>query len=562
MLSRTLLTLTLAVAATTAWPAPAAPEADLPPQPHQQRLTILHTSDLHGALLPHDDLRAQPRDGSLAQVATLVRQIREQVAHQVLLLDSGDTIQGTPLEHFVTVRWGRPSPTLTAMNRIGYQAMAVGNHEFNFGLQVLRRAERTAAFPLLAANIVEENGGGPAFTPFRVLAIDGLRIGVLGLTTPHVPSWEVPEHYRGLRFEAMDEAARRWVKVLRSEQHCDLVVVLAHTGFEVHPVTGEAKGTELEDFAWRLAHVPGIDVLLAGHSHQAIAPLELAGTVVSQPRSSARILTRIDLDLERGGDGWRVAGWQGENLPTAAVAADPAIVADFAAARQEVLTALSATLTHTSEPIGVSRCRLEDCAALDLIHAVQLEATGAELSLAAILSDRTPDLPAGPLDWHWVHALYVYPNTPVVVQVSGQQVKDILEHAARFYAGLDCPTEGPCTLLTDPKILHFNVDTMAGVSYRIDPTRPEGDRIRDLRRDGRPLHLHGQFTLACNNFRAAGGGDYPHLAEAERVWTSATEMTELIGAYLERFEEWHPSIDSNWWIGPDLRGEKPLSGRP
>ncbi|HHQ48232.1 MAG TPA: hypothetical protein ENK19_05040, partial [Acidobacteria bacterium] len=130
-------------------------------QPARQHLTVLHTSDIHGSVLPFDDARNRPADGSLAQVATLVKEIREKAHDPVLLLDSGDTIQGTPLEQFVDVRWGEPSPTIAAMNAMGYQAMAVGNHEFNFGLEVLRRAERQAHFPFLSANSVEAATGEP-----------------------------------------------------------------------------------------------------------------------------------------------------------------------------------------------------------------------------------------------------------------------------------------------------------------------------------------------------------------------------------------------------------------
>ncbi len=527
-----------------------------------QRLTLLHTSDLHGSVLPWDDFQNQPADGSLAQVATLVGQIRSEAAGTVLVLDSGDTIQGTPLEQFPHVRWSEPSPTIAAMNLIGYDAMAVGNHEFNFGLKVLRRAEKQADFPFLSANTIDSATTEPAFPTHMVIEADEVRVGIIGLVTPNIPGWERPEHYRGLEFRAMDEVAREQVRVLRKEKGCDLVVVLAHTGFEKDPDDESSSGTDHEDFAWRLAQIPGVDVLLTGHTHNDIPPRKVGEAIVAQPRARARLLTRIDLDLERRDDGWRIASWEGRNLPLKGVKPDSAIETSMTALHRRVSETLDGPVGLVGQPMSVAGCRLHDCAALDLIHQVQLEASGADLSLASLLTDRTPNLEAGPVTWRWIYAFYVYPNTLVKVAVTGAEVKDILEHSARYYNGLDCDPDGGCTLLTDPTIPHYNVDTMAGVSYRVDPTQPVGHRIRDMRFRGRAIDLHNIFTLVCNNYRAAGGGGYPHLAEADTVWRSSEEMTDLIGDFIEKSGSWQPEIDNNWWIGPTMTAERTTAVTP
>ena len=527
-----------------------------------QHLTLLHTSDLHGQVLPFDDARNMPARGSLTQVAAVVEAIREESNHPVLLLDSGDTLQGSPLEQFAHVTWGEPSPTIEAMNRIGYQAMAVGNHEFNFGLDLLRGAENQADFPFLSANTIDERTGKPAFPPYLVIEAGPVRVGILGLITPNIPGWEQPAHYRGLRFEPMDEAARRWVPVLRGKERCDLVVVLAHTGFENDLETGRPNGTEYENFGWRLSGVEGIDVLLTGHAHDDIEPAMVNTAIVSQPRARARIVTRIDLWMSPDGERWSIDHWEGVNLPVNDVVGDQQLAEVFAPLHARLTRALEEPITSTTDPVSVSGCRMVDCAAVDLFHAVQLAVSGADLSLASLLTDRTPDLPAGPVTWRWIYSFYVYPNTLVKVAATGAEIKDILEHAARYYSGLECAPDRGCTLLTDASVPHYNVDTMAGVSYRVDPTQPVGHRVRDLRIHGRVIDLHQEFTLVCNNYRAAGGGGYPHLAEADPVWRSSDEMTDLIGDFIERSGAWEPEVDNNWWIGPALTAERAQAATP
>jgi 2',3'-cyclic-nucleotide 2'-phosphodiesterase/3'-nucleotidase len=343
---------------------------------------------------------------------------------------------------------------------------------------------------------------------------------------------------------------------------CDLVVVLAHTGFERDLATGASIGTEIEDFAWRLTRIPGIDVLLTGHTHSNIPPRRINGVITSQPGARARYLTRIDLDLRKTLEGWRIVNWDGANLALADIAPDPHITQPAEELHSRVANALDAPIAEVSEPVSVAGCRLRDCTALDLIHNVQLEASGADLSLASLLTDRTPDLPEGQVTRRWVYSLYVYPNSLVKVAVTGAEVLDILEHAARYYNGLDCSGHNGCTLLTDPTIPHYNVDTMAGVSYRVDPTGPVGHRVRDVRINGRAIDTNHVFTLVCNNYRAAGGGGYPHLPEAEVVWQSSAEMTELIGDFIARQDAWQPNVDHNWHLGPALIAERPTAASP
>jgi 2',3'-cyclic-nucleotide 2'-phosphodiesterase/3'-nucleotidase len=235
------------------------------------------------------------------------------------------------------------------------------------------------------------------------------------------------------------------------------------------------------------------------------------------------MLTRIDLSLGKEEKGWQVVERQGTNLPAEGVPADSEITKAFTLVQQRVQTALDGPVGEVTGDVVVDRCRLEDCAAVDLLHEVQMYASGADLSLAALLNTRAPALRTGPVNWRWIHGFYVYPNTLLAVRLNGAQIYDVLEHAGRYYDGLECGPDG-CTVVGDSEIPHYNVDNMAGVSYRIDPTQPEGSRIKDLRHNGLPIDPEAEFVVAINSYRAAGGGFYPHLEAAEVVWRSSDEV--------------------------------------
>ena len=207
--------------------------------PQRAWITILSTTDLHGNILPIDYYTMQPDARGLAKVATLVRLIRKENPAGTLLLNSGDTIQGAPLAYVHNTRNNTPpDPMMLAMSAIGVDAMAVGNHEYNFGLAVLEKARREAQFPWLSANTYDTATGRPHYAPYIVKEMQGVRVGVLGLSTPGIPSWDDPRNYAGLEFREPLAEARKWIARLRDEERADLVVVAMHMGLEEDLATG------------------------------------------------------------------------------------------------------------------------------------------------------------------------------------------------------------------------------------------------------------------------------------------------------------------------------------
>ncbi len=497
-------------------------------------LTILHTSDLHGHVHPHDALADADRGEGLARVATAVAAVRAE-GGAVLLLDSGDTIEGAPEQALVFAGriGGGGDPIVGAMNRVGYDAMAVGNHEFDFGLERLEASRKEARFPWLSANALGPDGE-PAFAPYIVKEVAGVRVGILGLVTPHVANWESPSLLGGLRFGDSVEAARKWVPVLRGKERCDLVVVLAHEGFEKDPRTGRERRDSGENQSYAVAtEVEGIDLVLSGHAHAIVPPTRLGKTWVSQPGRFGNTLTRFDVTLSPADGKWSVTSVSGRNLRMRRVPPDAGIVASIARVEAETMAALAEELAVVDSPVSFRGTRREDNAALDWLQAVQMRDSGADLSFASLLPAELPAWAAGPLTLRQVWAFYPYENGLVTVEATGRQVRAALERAA------GC--------LGRPEEFGRNCDALEGAEYAVDLSLPEGRRVVSLKRGGRDVADGEVFRVALNSYRASGGGGYPMWKSAKRI-AQKGNLRDLLAADARARKRLLLAADGNWKV--------------
>ena len=524
--------------------------APLAAAPATVTLTILHTSDLHGRVHPLDALADKDFGEGLARIAAAARTIRAE-GRPTLLLDSGDTIEGSP-EQAIAFAPGAtgPDPIIAAMNRVGYDAMAVGNHEFDFGRERLERSRREARFPFLSGNI--EEGGRPAFEAYKVVTAGGVRVGILGLTTPNVASWESPARLGGLRFMSSVEAAAKLVPALRGRERCDLVVVIVHEGFERDLETGADRGSGEENQAYQLATtVPGIDLLLTGHTHTVIDPRKLGGAWVSQPGRFGNTLTRFDVTLARSGGRWTVTEIRGQNLPMKSVAADPEIQALAEPSHEAAMAALGKSVAQLAAPLSARFARTEDTALLDWLHALQRERGKADLSFASLLPGMLPNWPAGDLTVRQIWSFYPYENTLVTVRATGRQVRQALERAALCFSGLE-PVRDGVAWRRNPAVWGYNCDSMDGAEYALDPMRAEGERLLFLRRNGRDVSDDETFLVALKSYRASGGGGYAVWRSCPRVFESRESLRDLLIQDARGKGELAPKANENWFLAPSL----------
>jgi 2',3'-cyclic-nucleotide 2'-phosphodiesterase/3'-nucleotidase len=515
-------------------------------------VTVLETSDLHVSLLPWDYARGAAGNWGLARVATRIRAIRAETPN-VLLLDGGDTIQGAPAGWLEARRpSGGTHPMAAAMNALRYDAMAVGNHEFNFGLAHLRRVEAESRFPWLSANTRLAPGGGPAFPEYVVTTIGGLRIGVLGLTTPNIPGWEPEANRPGLAWEDPVATAKRLVPVLRGAERCDAVVALFHSGLEADPETGEPNGTAHENRVVALAkEVPGIDLILTGHTHRKLPLTRVNGVPVIQPGRWGEALARVDLVFEEEGGKARLVETKGELLLSdASVATDPEIAAIAKPFHERALAYLNEPIATAAGPFPADRARLEDTALLDLVNETQRAATGADLSMTSLLPFRYDGWEKGPITVRNVYALYPYENQLVVVEIDGARLRGILEQAATFYDAAEWK-DGKLVVTPKAGMTPYNYDVVQGVSYRIDPTAPAGARVKGVRFHGRDVKADDRFTLAVNSYRAQGSGGYDALRGTKVLRTYNDEIRELLVERIRAAGTLVPETDGNWYLAPE-----------
>jgi 2',3'-cyclic-nucleotide 2'-phosphodiesterase/3'-nucleotidase len=557
------------------------------------RVRLLATSDLHMFVQDWDYFNAKPDPTvGLLKVASLIRAARAEAAN-TLLFDNGDFIQGNPLADYVAEQ---PSPTPSAphpliriMGELGYDAIGLGNHEFNYGLEFLEASLAGAGFPVVCANVAR-SGGAEFLPPTAVIARrvkdeNGaeveLRIGVIGFVPPQIMVWD-KARLDG-RIEAGDIvlAAKRHMPALRAR--CDLVVALCHSGIRPGPWVEGA-----ENAAAQLAAVPGIDALITGHSHRVFpgehyANLEgidaqsglINGVPAVMPGFWGSHLGVIDLVMTRASDGrWSVSS---SKVATRAIASrkagkTEALAPPDAAVASAIAPAHRGALAWVEQPAGAVDAPVHSYLvwagydpATALVTTAQawyvrgLLASNSEAALpllsasapyrAGYTPDGYVDIAAGKTSLREVAGLYLYSsNTVVAVKVTGAQVLEWLEFSARMFNTIDPSATTPQPLL-DTRVPSYNFDTIAGITYSIDVTKPprygapgkfnaDARRIGDLRFEGVPVDPAREFLVVTNNYRADGGGGFPGLGNAKIVLRAPDSNRDVVLRYFRA----HPTV--------------------
>jgi 2',3'-cyclic-nucleotide 2'-phosphodiesterase/3'-nucleotidase len=534
------------------------------------RLTVLGTTDLHGNVFNWDYYKnadyddAKHNDIGIAKVQTLIKQQRAANAdHPVLMLDAGDTIQGTPLAYYYAkvepITQGGTHPMANAMNLIGYDAAALGNHEFNYGIPILRTWESQLNFPLLAANAVDPATKMPVFAPYviKTLQVPGggpaLQVGILGLTNPGIAIWDRDNVSGRIEFPGLVEQAKVFVPRLK-DAGCDVVLVAAHSGADTSSSYGDALPYPENASTLVAQNVPGIDAILVGHAHVDIPQrlVTVKGSkkqvVLCEPDYWGMRLAKIDLDLEQHGDHWVVTTAQSTTLNSNTAAEDPEVADAVRAQHEQVIAYVNTVIGTSTAAMSAARAPVEDVPIIDFVNYVQADAvkqglTGADASLPVLSIaapfNRSASFKAGDVTRRDVAGLYIYDNFLFGVRLTGTQVKDYLEWSMRYFQKVSGP--GPFTMAevtnaTTPQAPNgtpdYNFDSIAGLdaplTYDIDIAQDPGSRIKNIAYDGQAVQADQAFVVAVNNYRQSGGGGFPAVSTAPVVYSNSTDIRQLI----------------------------------
>jgi len=527
------------------------------------KVSILATTDLHGYIYPYDYFTQKPANYGLAKIATLVAEQRK-VTPDALLIDVGDTIQGSPLESVyqtykqsgrlpagitIPARALSIDPMMLIMNAMRFDAMTVGNHEFNYGLDNLNAARRVARFPWLSANTVASGPNTKTFIPYLEKTVQGVRVAIVGLTTPAIPLWEKPEHYKGYTWENPTASLKRLIEIW-GDNKPDLIIVAAHGGID------KTGGTE--NFAWQVAEVAGVHAVIFGHSHGEVAETFNGDTLLTQPKNYGASLTRLDFEFIQTASGkWQMSKRRSHLIKvTDQTAADEQILALAKPYHDATEQYLSSQIVQSSIDLSAATGRYEDTALVDAIHEVQLFYTKADVSLSALFNPRLT-VRKGSVTVREAAALYVYDNTLYKIEGNGAMLRAALENAALYFES--CPTPKCDTgNLINPKFMGFNFDMAEGVTYEIDISKPAGQRIQNLNFKGTPLKDNQPLTIALNNYRAAGSAGYGMFKTAKVLWQSNEAIRDLIIEYYTRKKSFPTKPSNNWQLLPVAARERLL----
>ncbi|MEU5806916.1 5'-nucleotidase C-terminal domain-containing protein [Streptomyces sp. NPDC047718] len=559
-----------AVALTGAAGSPAAAAASADPgsrQPRTYAFTVMGTTDLHGNVFNWDyftdkefDDKAH-NDVGLAKISTLVNRVRAEKGRcNTLLIDAGDTIQGTQLSYYyakvdpITARRGPVHPMAQAMNAIGYDAAALGNHEFNYGIPVLRKFQEQCDFPLLGANALDAKSLRPAFPPYsmhRLRTPQGrdVKVAVLGLTNPGIAIWDKANVQGKMTFPGLEEQAAKYVPKLRS-MGADVVIVSAHSGSSGTSSYGDQL-PYVENAAGLVAEqVPGIDAILVGHAHTEIPEYRVKNkttgkdVVLSEPLKWGQRLTLFDFEVTWAKGSWSVAKVSARVLNSNEVEEDPEIVRLLSDEHRKVVQYVNQVIGTSTQGMSSADGPVKDVPIIDLINHVQAETVkgalaGTEWASLPVLSQascfsRTAVIPEGKVTLRDAAGLYPFENTLEARVLTGAQLKDYLEYSARYFVqtAADAVVD-PAKLTNAEGVPDYNYDAVYGLVYDIDIAQPKGSRISGLSFQGKPVDPQARFVLAVNNYRASGGGAFPHVPQAKQVWANSDEIRNTIISWVK-----------------------------
>ncbi|HCT95833.1 5'-nucleotidase C-terminal domain-containing protein [Vagococcus sp.] len=531
------------------------PTEEKPVVTDKKKLTILGTSDVHGNVWDYSYEDNKEKALGFARISTHVNNVRAtNGAENVVVVDAGDNLQGTILTddlYSVDPKLAKKHPVVTAMNHIGYDAMTLGNHEFNFGVDLIKSAKSQANFPYLSANTRYKTTGEYLVDPYKVVEKNGLNVAIIGLTIPHIHHWD-PENAKELDFTPLKEEAQKQVAHIKENEKADVIIAVIHAGLQNSDANAAAINV--------IKEVPEIEAFILGHDHRAFAEKHADNTGREKPvgavKDTGANVVKIDLELEKTSEkndtskeeddaDWEVKSSQVGLLNATDVQADEALKEvtryahekTIAYTKQELGQALANFVPENEIP-GIPEAQLRPTAMISLINNVQRKHTGAQIAAASLFKEDSR-LDKGPIRYNNLFDIYKYANTLIKTEISGKNLKTYMEQQARYYQQFK---EGDVAVAFNEKIRIYDYDMFSGVTYKIDISEPEGQRIKDLKlATGEAIQDDQMYSLAVNSHRFSGLVDRNLVSADKREDSDPDSLRGFIAEYIKDKKVLDPS---------------------
>ncbi len=538
-------------------------------------LHLIETSDVHGAFFPVDFFNNRPMEGSMARVSTYLNQLRAEVGEDaVIVLDNGDILQGQPTCYYNNyIKTDVVNVAADVINYLKYDAQTFGNHDVETGHAVYDKWIKDLKCPVLGANIINTTTGKPYTPPYTVIERRGVRVAVIGMLTPAIPCWLHESLWSGMRFDEMVSSARYWVNYVRQNERPDVVVGLFHSGWD----GGISTLHYNEDASKAVAEqVDGFDVVFFGHDHTEHFSTTEKGVICLDPSCNAQKVAHAMVTLQQRDGRWNVTEKTGELVDVRRLEVDQHFVEHFQPAIDSTRAYVNRFIGVFTAPIRTRDCFFGSAPFTDFIHNLQLQITGADISLNAPLSFDI-EIKAGDVFVRDMFKLYRFENQIYTLRMTGEEVRKLLEMSYDQWVNTMKSPDDHIMLLNDStsqdlqrygfKNLTFNFDSAAGIDYEVDVTKPDGQKVRVLRMsNGQPFDEQKSYKVVMNSYRGNGGGELltrgagiPKDSLSGRIISmSERDQRYYMTQEIERMGIVTPKANNNWRFVPETWAEPAL----
>lgn len=541
-------------------------------QNKEVKIKFLQTSDIHGNYFPYNFMTREAWKGSLARVYDLVKKNREIYRDNLILMDNGDILQGQPTAYYYNfIDTTAPHLCSEIMNFMKYDVGNMGNHDVETGHAVFDRWIKTCDFPILGANIIKTSDQQPYLLPYKVIEREGVKIVVIGMITSAIPVWLPENLWRGLRFDDMEETARKWMPIIKQKEKPDLIIGLFHSGQEANLISGKYN----ENASLSIAkNVPGFDIILMGHDHQREAKKiqNIAGdsVLIIDPASNGLVVSDVDVVFQINNG--KVVGKRinGKLTSTENNEVSQEFMQAFGSQYNIVKEFVSKKIGTFTEGVSSRPAYFGSSAFIDLIHSLQLDITGADISFTAPLSFDA-QINKGDVHVSDMFNLYKYENMLYVMELSGREIKNYLEESYYLWTNrMKTPNDhllwfNDKSNSKDKNVdsfynFSFNFDSAAGIIYTVNVTKPKGQKITILKMaNGAPFSMDKIYKVALNSYRGNGGGELltkgagiPHDKLKDRIiFATDKDLRYFMMKYIEKKRTITPKPLNQWKFVPE-----------